>query len=601
MSFVIPERSPAPTPGSAPSPGPAVPPTPRNPSPAVSSPSALPLRSARWRGLIEGLACLTIAVLLARTFLVEGYMISTGSMAPALLGYHKRVVCPTCEFPFAHGVAFDGSHDSQDMDSRLVGDGESAICPNCGESRIDISKVPRNHGDQLLVFKPLFDFRPPRRFEVAVFHNPNHPAQAYVKRIVGLPGESIQIQEGDLFANGEICRKTLAFQRAMRIPVLTAAHTPHHIRPETPHWDTGSGWRASRATGTFEFAPPPQSPTPTTSAKTNPASAPSAHTSEPAWNWLTFVDRHPASDKAIATAAVSHLPLGFSLPSEGIDTPVAFLPDIEDAAKGTLIVEGPLSIAWEDRLRDLSASREFQTAIDRLAHVSRNPGVTDTYGYNDRRELGRNHVDDLMIATRLRLADSAQLTLEMGDWHQRFQFRLDAAGRTVSLWRLDSDEPLHSVPMPAALLTGESVLVEMSVMDRQVLVAINGVEPFPPWRYEPNPTSTHPPALPRIAARDGTVNIDELNLYRDVYYTPGYRRNGIHAPYRLGSKEYFVLGDNSPVSLDSRSWNDPAVPANLLVGKPFVVHLPSRPAKFQIGPYQLTIRVPDFQKMRYIE
>lgn len=582
MSFVIPERAPAPSPGSA------LPPASSTPAQTASAPSPLPppTRFPRWRGLVEGLACLAIAVLLARTFLVEGYMISTGSMAPALLGYHKRVVCPTCKFPFAHGVAFDGSHESHDIDSRLVSDGESAICPNCGESRIDIARVPRNHGDQLLVFKPLFDFRPPQRFEVAVFHNPNHPSQAYVKRIAGLPGEAIQIKGGNLFANGEICRKSLAFQRAMRIPVLIAAHSPHHIQQDTPHWEPGSGWRASRATGTFDFTPPPED---------------STDSSEPAWRWMTYVDRPPASNKAIATMDVSHLPLSFSLPNPGIDSPVAFLPDTEDAAKGTLIVEGALSPDWEHRLRDLSASPEFQAAIDRLAHISRNPGVTDTYGYNDRREIGRNHVEDLMIATRLRLGESAQLTIEMGDWHQQFQLRLDASRRTLSLWRRDSDQPLHTSPMPAALLKGESALLEMSVMDRQVLVAINGVEPFPPWRYDPNPASNHPPTLPRIAARGGTVEIDELNLYRDVYYTPGYRRNGIHSPYVLGPNEYFVLGDNSPVSLDSRSWADPAVPANLLVGKPFVVHLPSRPAKFQVGPYQFTIRVPDLQQMRYIE
>ena len=34
-------------------------------------------------------------------------MISTGSMAPALLGYHKRVVCPSCRSEFAFGVAYD--------------------------------------------------------------------------------------------------------------------------------------------------------------------------------------------------------------------------------------------------------------------------------------------------------------------------------------------------------------------------------------------------------------------------------------------------------------------------------------------------------------
>ena len=48
-----------------------------------------------------------------------------------------------------------------------------ASCPNCGQIDIDISPVPRNHGDQLLVHKSVFDFRRPRRWEPVVFRNPD--------------------------------------------------------------------------------------------------------------------------------------------------------------------------------------------------------------------------------------------------------------------------------------------------------------------------------------------------------------------------------------------------------------------------------------------
>ena len=51
--------------------------------------------------------CLYIAVILFRTFELEGYIISTGSMAPSLLGFHKRVVCPSCGYHFPFGIAVD--------------------------------------------------------------------------------------------------------------------------------------------------------------------------------------------------------------------------------------------------------------------------------------------------------------------------------------------------------------------------------------------------------------------------------------------------------------------------------------------------------------
>jgi hypothetical protein len=61
-----------------------------------------------------------------------------------------------------------------------------------------------------------------------------------------------------------------------------------------------------------------------------------------------------------------------------------------------------------------------------------------------------------------------------------------------------------------------------------------------------------------------------------------------------------MLGDNSPVSLDSRAWSEPAVPRSLLVGRPFVVHLPSRPLSLGLGGREVVLRVPDLSRVRYI-
>ncbi|MEZ5950240.1 MAG: S26 family signal peptidase [Planctomycetaceae bacterium] len=48
--------------------------------------------------------------------------------------------------------------------------------------------------------------------------------------------------------------------------------------------------------------------------------------------------------------------------------------------------------------------------------------------------------------------------------------------------------------------------------------------------------------------------------------------------YRLGPDEYFVLGDNSAVSVDSRHWPEGSVTRSLLIGRPVLLHLPSRRA-----------------------
>ena len=116
--------------------------------------------AALLRHLCDLLVCLVIAVILVRSFQIEGYLISTGSMAPGLLGYHKQVVCPTCGKAFQVGVAFDESVTPL-SDGRVRQGEQVCTCPNCGQSDIDISFVPKNQGDQLLVNKGAFLFRKP--------------------------------------------------------------------------------------------------------------------------------------------------------------------------------------------------------------------------------------------------------------------------------------------------------------------------------------------------------------------------------------------------------------------------------------------------------
>ena len=62
-----------------------------------------------------------------------------------------------------------------------------------------------HHGDQLILDKLSYHFSEPERFDIIVFPFQYEEKTYYVKRIIGLPGETVQIDlEGNIYINGEI-------------------------------------------------------------------------------------------------------------------------------------------------------------------------------------------------------------------------------------------------------------------------------------------------------------------------------------------------------------------------------------------------------------
>ena len=149
------------------------------------------------RQTVELIVVLCLSVLLVRTFTAEAYVVPTGSMAPTLLGWHREIICPSCHVGLRgrnRGRGTDGRSDLPELRQARLDDGPSIECG----------------GDRVLVEKFLYEFRRPRRWEVAVFHFPGEPSQAYVKRVVGLPGELIRIKGGDVFVNDRVAPQVAA-------------------------------------------------------------------------------------------------------------------------------------------------------------------------------------------------------------------------------------------------------------------------------------------------------------------------------------------------------------------------------------------------------
>lgn len=108
-------------------------------------------------------------------------------------------------------------------------------------------------------------------------------------------------------------------------------------------------------------------------------------------------------------------------------------------------------------------------------------------------------------------------------------------------------------------IDSEDIAITVSTFDRQLLVSLNTTV-FVATQLASHANS--PPAPPRLIDRSAS-RIEDLQLYRDVYYEPPPDRD----TWRLGPDEYFVVGDNQAISRDSRNWSASAgVPGRLIVG-----------------------------------
>jgi signal peptidase I len=227
--------------------------------------------------------------------------------------------------------------------------------------------------------------------------------------------------------------------------------------------------------------------------------------------------------------------------------------------------------------------------------------VTDVCAYNQwqsRRDEDVSAVTDLMLSMRLvETRGQGLLVVRATDGRDEFDVRLDPVRGRYEILQ-------NGRPVPAAIgrippWDGE-LWVEFSLFDQQLLLAFNG-ETRVQWPYDPAPTPPKTTAQPlAIGAQGLGVLIRELRVYRDVYYThPPFvgSRAGLDQPLVLGEDEYCMLGDNSPISEDSRTWPEgSAVPGCLLVGKPLFVHFPAK--RVQIGGW--VFQVPDPARIRYI-
>lgn len=193
-------------------------------------------------------------------FVMQVYRIPTGSMADTLRGAHFRVRCAACGYAYNHDFiarqyglseTYTPSTPYAIMHQVATPQGRPAAfiasrCPSCGyyeppifrdstgDYTIEHNRKKPPHmrtvfkGDQIFVLKSIYQFFQPKRWDVIVFKNPTEPRINYIKRCIGLPNETIQIVDGDIYANGQIQRKPDKVQEELWMVIYDNDFQPVH-------------------------------------------------------------------------------------------------------------------------------------------------------------------------------------------------------------------------------------------------------------------------------------------------------------------------------------------------------------------------------------
>ena len=192
-------------------------------------------RAAEVADTFEWLITAFILAFVFRAFIMEAFRIPTGSMADTLKGAHFRLRCRQCGFKYEYGFVPGRYYllNGQPMPEDTVpGPGSPPLrsyrtrCPSCGNFQSVGGKMPVANGDRILVLKCIYQFLTPKRWDVIVFKNPPEPEINYIKRLIGLPGETVQIIDGDIYIDGQISRKPPKIQNELWTPVYNNDYQP---------------------------------------------------------------------------------------------------------------------------------------------------------------------------------------------------------------------------------------------------------------------------------------------------------------------------------------------------------------------------------------
>lgn len=536
-------------------------------------------RSAAVRETIESIVIAFVAAFLVRTFEAEAFVIPTGSMAPTLMGRHKDVTCPECGYFYRVNASEEVDQETNQLTGSVV---RAGTCPMCRYTATLGPDHPPYSGDRILVGKFAYELAEPQRWDVAVFKYPGDAVTNYIKRIVGLPGERLRIEHGDVFIHHDgdpptIARKPPRKLLAMLQTVYDNAYSPPIYERGWPH-----RWVGEPIAGDQPGAFQPVDPEGCLVFETDGSAEGSV--------WLRYEHRVPSFR----------------------DWQRLFV--AED--RGQL---DPAPEVLPQLIADM-------TAYNTGRGSDREPPSEDA--------IGMHWVGDLALECTLDVTGSeGEAVLELIEGGVVMQCRFDVATGRATL-SIDALPEFTASAETSVRGPGRHHLRFANCDDRLYLWVDGWPVTFDAPTTYPRLGNTTPTEMDlrpvAVGSRGLAMRVTDLVVRRDLYYIAAdpARRKGIsdfryggrrdfdsparwgatHSPgfieFTLGEDHYFALGDNSARSKDSRLWNyegyEHFVRRNALTGKALFIYWPhslGRVPGTQI-PFPF---FPNFPRMHFVE
>jgi signal peptidase I len=568
------------------------------------------------REVVETIVFVVVLVLLLKLFVTEAFVIPTGSMAETLYGYQKVLTCPKCglEFPV-------NSHDEEEGNQQtgkkmpLYG----FCCPNCRYMGTvqEVHPEPKRSGsgDRVLVLKPLYHIREPLRGEVVVFKWPEKPqdkhvAQNYIKRAMGFGGETLAIYRGELFVT-----KSLSY------PADALDDKGHQLFPRPD--DTLELWRPRfMYSNVWDTNPLAENFFEVSRLAGFPKDSKGGFEIIRKGEEQMLADRRIVWDNDKQPKDLANLKLarwyaearpgmkaGDNLPWTGNDTnqATAFR---HDKPELDWLRYRHLAKPWRLSEFDRQDQLPEGTALDGAALAAQQPTFIDNFlGYNagrdldpatgkvearDRTGLDRLWVGDLILECKATFEAGSKVILELSKGVNRFQAIFEQG--KVTLRRIGPGGGEFGQPERSFNLSPGSHDLRFANVDCRLWVWVDGkrvnfgsdADYSPPTpeqeaafkdpsgNVDISPegwTRTNDVLAPASIGAEGNVGVQNIKLYRDVYYTRNNAADHSKADiFYVQPGHYMCLGDNSAQSSDSRKWG--LVPERLMLGKAVFIFFP---------------------------